>query len=180
MYTHILVALNGSASAEHTLPYVVPLATQFGARLTLLHVVEPSVALAGQPLMTAQPWTGPLVPLMIPTPSLEAQQQNARRYLEEVADGLKEQGLSVTYAQDIGVAAEGIVAAARSHGADLIALTSHGRSAVGRLFSGSVVDDVLHHTPCPLLVIRVSDEGEADEANEAGEAQDTAPQEGQA
>jgi nucleotide-binding universal stress UspA family protein len=49
---------------------------------------------------------------------------------------------------------EEIVAAARDAGADLIAMSTHGRSGLGRLLFGSVAEQVLRHADVPVLMIR--------------------------
>ena len=43
----------------------------------------------------------------------------------------------------------------RGTGADLIAMTTHGRGGLGRLIFGSVADAVLRRAPCPILLVRV-------------------------
>jgi nucleotide-binding universal stress UspA family protein len=53
-----------------------------------------------------------------------------------------------------GDPAESIVDAARSEGADVIVVGSHGRGALGRALIGSVSDQVVRHAPCPVLVVR--------------------------
>jgi nucleotide-binding universal stress UspA family protein len=52
---------------------------------------------------------------------------------------------------------EVIVDAARSEGADLIVLGTHGRHGVGRTVFGSVSDHVVRHAPCPVVVVRGRD-----------------------
>jgi nucleotide-binding universal stress UspA family protein len=47
-------------------------------------------------------------------------------------------------------------------------MTTHGRSGLGRVFFGSVADNVLRHAPCPVLLVRITDKDErAAEAVEA-------------
>jgi nucleotide-binding universal stress UspA family protein len=47
-----------------------------------------------------------------------------------------------------------IVEMARELGSDLIVVGASGRSFFKRLFTGSVSDHVVHHAPCPVLVVR--------------------------
>jgi nucleotide-binding universal stress UspA family protein len=51
-------------------------------------------------------------------------------------------------------AAEGVLEAARVHGADLIALTTQGRSALGRMVIGSVADKIIRGAAVPVLAVR--------------------------
>jgi nucleotide-binding universal stress UspA family protein len=50
-----------------------------------------------------------------------------------------------------------IVAAARQTGADLIAMTTHGRSGLGRLLFGSVAEAVLRESRLPVFLMRVTE-----------------------
>ena len=43
---------------------------------------------------------------------------------------------------------------AADEGADLLVVVSHGRGVLKRVLLGSVSDYVLHHSPCPVLVVR--------------------------
>jgi nucleotide-binding universal stress UspA family protein len=47
-----------------------------------------------------------------------------------------------------------ICAVAREIDADVVVLGSHGRGVLKRVFLGSVSEHVLHHAPCPVLVVR--------------------------
>ena len=53
-----------------------------------------------------------------------------------------------------GSPGERICATAGEHGIELIILGSHERGAFGRFLHGSVSDYVVHHSPCPVLVVR--------------------------
>lgn len=53
-----------------------------------------------------------------------------------------------------GSPGERICATAAEHGIELIILGSHERGAFGRFVHGSVSDYVVHHAPCPVLVVR--------------------------
>ncbi len=81
--------------------------------------------------------------------------REAEDYLAAVAARLKEQGIdrvetSVWY----GPAASAIVEAARLRKADLIVMSTHGRSGLGRLILGSVAESVLRGTATPILLLR--------------------------
>ena len=159
MYTHILVALDGSPHAETILPHVAALATRFAAHVTLLHVSAPPIVLDALPAAVGA-GPGPAVFIEDATQLAETERAASERYLDEVATRLADQGLQVTHAQATGPAAEAIVAVAGQQGADLIALTSHGREGMGRLLLGSVTEAVLRHAPCPILALRVDDDAQ--------------------
>ena len=50
-----------------------------------------------------------------------------------------------------------IVEAAQLRGADLIVMSTHGRSGLGRLILGSVAEAVLRSTTTPILLVRASE-----------------------
>jgi nucleotide-binding universal stress UspA family protein len=151
MYEHILVCLDGSPVAEEVLPYVEALAEKFGSRLVLLRAVLPLTKVAA----LIEPSIGgvALDPELIEE-SIETDEQEAARYLEQVAGPLRAKGLQVETVHPDGQAAEVIVDYARSLPADVIALTTHGRSGLSRLVFGSVTHDVLRKAPCPVLLVR--------------------------
>ncbi|MEK7738026.1 MAG: universal stress protein [Pseudomonadota bacterium] len=72
--------------------------------------------------------------------------------LRKAADGLKAKGVkTIDIEVRDGDAAHEIVAAAMEARADLIIMTTHRHSAMGKLFLGSVTDRVSKHAPCPVL-----------------------------
>ena len=139
-YRRILVPLDGSELAETVLPKVVALAKGMAAEIILLRVVPPHV-LADHSLTTARK-------------TLARERLNAMEYLEHVQRHLSEQGVVARWIMRAGSPAEQIVAAANQQAADLIAMSTHARSAVGRLIRGSVADAVVRSAVVPMLLMR--------------------------
>lgn len=54
----------------------------------------------------------------------------------------------------IGDPAEEITALAKSRAADLIIMSTHGRSGLSHLVMGSVAEQILRHAPCPVFIVR--------------------------
>jgi nucleotide-binding universal stress UspA family protein len=80
---------------------------------------------------------------------------DAAQYLEEEADRMRKRGLRVTTSVIVHAqAGQGILAEAEAVGCDLIAMSTHGRTGVGRLVLGSAADKVLRGTLVPLLLYR--------------------------
>ena len=137
----ILVPLDGSALAEAALPKAVEMAESTGAKLLLIRAAEAHT-----------------LPGVDPTEAQIKVVQEAEDYLGQVGDrpaalGLKDVETSVWY----GPAAYAIVEAARLNKVDLIAMTTHGRSGLGRLILGSVAESVLRGTTTPILLIRAAE-----------------------
>ena len=82
----------------------------------------------------------------------EAEEYLAALKAQLEKDGVREIETHVWY----GPAAPAIVDAARAHKVDLIVMTTHGRSGLGRLVFGSVAESVLRGTTVPILLIRSS------------------------
>jgi nucleotide-binding universal stress UspA family protein len=138
--------------AERILPYIEALAEKFGSAVTLLRVTT-----AVEQAVAAEAMTG-TAPFVDVTSLVEDERREAAEYLERVADRLRRRGLTVQCEQPEGAAAERIVEHARRMNIDLVALTTHGRSGLGRVFFGSVADEVLRTAPCPVLLVRVPEE----------------------
>lgn len=155
MYTHILVPLDGSELAEQVLPHVTALALRFRARLTLLRATTAAQAVGMQAALAgALPGGGPIADA---TPLIAAEREAAATYLAAVAERLRERGLTVAVEQHDGAPAELILTRARARGADLIAMTTHGRGGLGRLLLGSVADAVVRHASVPVLLVRAQE-----------------------
>ena len=127
MFEHILVPLDGSRLAEMVLPHLVALAPTFESRVTLLRVVEQEPS--GQ-MRSVDPMVAHLA-------------RQAKAYLDEQATRLAEVGLETETALLEGQAADRIVEYARSNDADLILLSSHGRSGLSRWNISSVVQKII-------------------------------------
>jgi universal stress protein A len=54
----------------------------------------------------------------------------------------------------LGDPAEEIVALAQTRRADLIIMSTHGRSVLSHLVMGSVAEKILRHAPCPVFIVR--------------------------
>ena len=144
MYSTILVPLDGSKRAEAILPHVEELAQRFDAKVVLLQVVEPLPAIVG-PEGTYIDWR---------EEDRELQTQQAREYLDTVKEKLDKEHVDARIRVVQGPVVEGITSTAEREHADLIALASHGRSGLSRVFYGSVAAGVLHRADRPLLLIR--------------------------
>ena len=145
MYSTLLVPLDGSKRAEAILSHVEKMAIKFGARVVLLTCVEQKLPYPGDLEVSAMAYTGD---------DLVQQTQAAKSYLREVQTKLEQQGILVSTMIMQGQPVEAILAVAAQENADLIAIASHGRSGLGRVFYGSVAAGILQRVDRPLLIIR--------------------------
>ena len=144
MYKRVMVPLDGSPLAEGILPFILQIAGPLDLEVVLVRVVQPipPQALEG---------TGHVVLDDVP-----ARLREAREYLAPVAADLRGRGVRVTTEARHGDPVKELVAATRDAGADLIAMTTHGRSGVGRLLFGSVAEAVLRQANVPVLMMRLT------------------------
>jgi nucleotide-binding universal stress UspA family protein len=139
MLKRILVPLDGSPLAEAVLPEVKELAALHEAEVVLVRVAW-AHAFPGMSAVDAQ---------------VRAVDE-AQAYLALVETDLVAHGLSVRSVVRYGHAAEEILDHARVENADLIAMSTHGRSGVRRWVLGSVAETVVRHAAVPVLLVRLT------------------------
>ncbi len=143
----ILVPLDGSDLSRGILPIVARLAGPFDLTIALLRVIEPFPAYAA----TETSVESAAQLLRMATADAEAG-------LAEVAASLEARGLRVQWTVREGLAVDVILGHAREAGVDLIAMSTHGRSGLGRFVIGSVAEEVLRAATVPVLIWKASAE----------------------
>ena len=142
----ILVPLDGSRVGEAAIPCTEALARALGAELVLIQVMEPVIT-----------WAGFEGSVSYATPQdEESRKAAAMAYLASVGKPLKESGISTSIAVGFGSSADQIIDYAEANAIDLIAMSSHGRSGIGRWVFGSITSKVLRAGDTPLLVVRAT------------------------
>jgi nucleotide-binding universal stress UspA family protein len=126
------------------LAHVEALALDMGAQVIFLQVLEPMHTIVGPDRV----YVG------IHQQVLDQQRQEAETYLAALEGVFREKGIEAQTRIGYGPVVEEITAIAEEEGADLIAIASHGRTGLSRVFYGSVAAGVLHRVDRPLLVIR--------------------------
>lgn len=142
----ILVPLDGSELAERVLPYAQRLATPASGAIVLLQVTASAATLIARS-GTMTPGVGG-VDLVA---TAEALRGEAGKYLRRVVERLGEGDVRAVVAE--GDAGEQIIGQAQQLGADLVAMTTHGRGGLERVVFGSVADAVLRAAPCPIFLL---------------------------
>ncbi|HKP51346.1 MAG TPA: universal stress protein [Chloroflexia bacterium] len=146
----ILVPLDGSALAEMALPHAVALARTMSKELILVRVVP-------MPLAYNQAIWGAPVPTSVWEIS-EEEAKSAREHLARTAEKLDHLNIEVHTQVLEGDPAAMIIAYAEQHPrVATIAMSTHGRSGLGRWFFGSVAEKVLQAAPVPLLLVRAAE-----------------------
>jgi len=141
MYKKILVPLDGSPLAEAVLPHAKALAKSEGAEIVILRVPD----LPSPGLFTRNP--------ALATRIVEEMEIETDNYLKTEVDQLQSEGVKVSCLLREGPVPETILAAAEETHADVIAMSTHGRTGVRRWLIGSVADRVVHSAHIPVMLI---------------------------
>jgi nucleotide-binding universal stress UspA family protein len=132
----ILVPLDGSPLAEAILPHAVEMARRYQATLLLLRVTEAHT-----------------FPGVDPVDAQVRVVAEAEAYLAELAQSLAGSGVALHSAVRYGHVVEEITDHAGRRKADLIAMSTHGRTGLPRAALGSVAETVLRASSIPLLLL---------------------------
>lgn len=140
MYKSILVPLDGSSLAEAILPEIEKVAACMKARLILLRVSRAHV-----------------FPGMDPIDAEVEVVRKAEEYLDEIAKRLSTRGFEVEVHVRYGDVADEILTHSKRNEVDLIAMSTHGRSGLGRWLLGSVAEKIVRHSEKPVLMLRAQE-----------------------
>jgi nucleotide-binding universal stress UspA family protein len=140
----ILLPTDFSECGNYALSYAASLARTFHASIICLNVIEPIVPTVGYSGMTEP----------LPIDITEQLEDSAERELPKLAECDDCSGLQVEELVVHGEAASEIVRVAAERKVDLIVISSHGRTGLGRILFGSTAESVVRHAPCPVLVVK--------------------------
>jgi nucleotide-binding universal stress UspA family protein len=144
----VIVPLDGSELAEQALPHAVAVARALGLKTTLLRVT---------------PSAGDYFKYLDYPPSnyedlSKEVDADAVQYLDNINRRIKLEGVAQTEERLIhGSAAFAITDFVKEVPDSLVAMTTHGRSGIGRWVMGSVADRVIRHSGSPVLVVRAEE-----------------------
>lgn len=148
----ILVPIDFSENSQAALQYAVETAGQLGAEVALVHVVED--------LPYTEGWMSPRRDSDF--------EPTSRRLREELREMGRGHDCVAEPIVRVGHAGDEIVAAAREVQADLIILSSQGYTGRREMLLGGVAERVLHHAPCPVLVVKTKEAPSASERDSRG------------
>jgi len=143
-YRHLLLATDFAPESRHVGRRAVELAHRYGARLSLLHVVDYVPLELSNDMMLAEP-------VDVDGRLVEEARQNLERLAAELGQGDAQRWVT------LGSTGAEIKRTAEEHGVDLIVVGSHGRHGLALLL-GSTANAVLHGAPCDVLAVRVGAE----------------------
>jgi nucleotide-binding universal stress UspA family protein len=136
----VLVPVDFSPPSTVAVNHAVLLARRFRAKLTLLHVIEPSTALM---------YTFP-----IESEAAERQRcERAERMLSAMLGSEDQDDLDLETAVAVGNIPTEIATAVHEQHADIVVMGTHGRGLVGRWLIGSVTQSLLRKIDVPILTV---------------------------
>ena len=146
MYQRILVPIDGSAAAEHALQEAIKLAAG-KAQLRLVYVIEEKT----------YPLDAEAYAFIDYAALQEAVRHTGERALAQAAEKVRRSGMTAETAL-LDVPGERVASVIDSEAlnwaADLIVISTHGRSGLSRLLLGSVAEDVVRGASVPVLLVR--------------------------
>ncbi len=142
MYKKMLVPVDGSKLAEAAFAYAKELAGRLDTNVTILHVVDPTES---ETLPMHRAYVNHSAEIVKRRIS-EVQKKLGKKAVQDAAQ--------VSGEVAVGYAAEEILRYTQEKGADLIVMSTHGRSGMWRWVLGSVADKILRASPVPVLLVR--------------------------
>ena len=158
MSERILIPLDGSTFGKAALSYVEELISRLApeekVEITLFHVIT-AVRHA-----LHIPAGGESVSVPYSEEELAKMKDAATDFLNKVGDGLRNEKVTVNCKVSVSEnPADEIIKAEVEVNADLVAMSTHGRSGISRFALGSVADKVLRGGTVPVLMVRASEPG---------------------
>ena len=153
MREKILVPLDGSKTGEYALPFIEELLSKMSPKVAMEVILFQAVS----PHVYSVAAEGNYVDVAYTAKEVAQRKEQAANYLERTGEGLRLQGVVVETRVGVGSTADEIIKAADEIDADLIAMSTHGRSGLSRWAFGSVTDRVLRAGSVPILVVRAKE-----------------------
>ena len=147
MFTRIVVGTDGSETAAEAVRQAVDLAKLAGAQLSIVSAYEP---VSKRRIEGEQQGAPADVQYEI------GPREDVNLVLDAAAANAKKEGLEVQTHPVEGDPAEAILNVAEETNADLIVVGNKGMTGARRFLLGSVPNNVSHHAPCSVIIVRTT------------------------
>ena len=147
MFNRIVVGTDGSETAGEAVRQAVDLAKLAGARLSIVSAYAP---VSKRRLQSEQEGVPADVQYEI------GPREDVNLVLDAAAASAKKEGLEVQTHPVEGDPAEAVLSVAEETDADLIVVGNKGMTGARRFLLGSVPNNVSHHAPCCVLIVRTT------------------------
>ena len=146
MYQDVLIPTDGSDGTRQSITHGLTIADRFNATIHALSIVP----------------EGPLGTLQS-----DAVTPAAHRAVDRIEAEASRNGAEAVTAVEQGVPHEAILEYADDHGIDMIVMGTQGRTGLDRLLVGSVTERVVRMADVPVVTVRLTDEIQIDDADDA-------------
>jgi len=136
---NILFATDFDVSAKRALPFAVALADRYGAKLYAGHVIPPEAYALARPESVER--------------ILKEAQDYASYALNQLIDPLRHRGQRCEALLGHGNVAEVLTEFVHSRAADLVVVGTSSRAGLGKMFLGSIAEEIIREAPCPVLTV---------------------------
>jgi nucleotide-binding universal stress UspA family protein len=143
----IAVALDDNPEHARGLSVAKDLARSFSATLELFFVVPTRATISGHLAPIARLLPGTMRQM------LDIEAEHATRYLSNFLEELKQEGFEAHSQVLRGKPAHLLAKAAKRRRADILVLTTHGKTGMDAFWAGSVAPEVLRKSRIPLLLV---------------------------
>lgn len=153
----ILVPTDFSPASQQALTWAVELAARWSSRVVLLHDLPP--------------WDDPvrMQAAGVRIGDFEASlRADAEAQAQELLSKTDQQGVTIQTCILVGLPNTTICHVAEQEQADLIIMSSHGRTGLAHVFLGSVAENTVRYAPCPVLVVRPDQSAQAQSSARSG------------
>ena len=136
----ILVPVDFSDHSQKALRYALGFAAQFGAEITLVHIVEQMVYPGD--------WMYP------PLAATDFAAEKREQVIQKLRDLTRGTDIKAGHVVRLGRAWQEVAEIAKEKKSDLIILATHGYTGLKHVLLGSVAEKIVRHAPCPVLTVR--------------------------
>jgi len=127
MLNKLLIPVDGSESVEEIILYVTSITPRSDTHITLLHVLPQSREVSG-----------------------------GNTHADEIHDALASSGWKVSRELRMGDPVDEIIKLALLLPATMLLMSTHGRSGLERIREGSVTEQVVKQSPCPVFILHTT------------------------
>lgn len=160
MFERVLVPLDGSTVGEAAFPVIEQMVDRIAPKSTVEVTLLGVITLQRHWVVVGEA----SAPVSYTNEEMDLIKQRITEYLEKTAEQLKQRGVVIKTLVHTGNAGDEILKTAEEVNADLIAMSTHGRSGLRRLAFGSITDKVIRGANVPVLLVRAA-EGTTNEKN---------------
>ncbi|MCJ7604761.1 MAG: universal stress protein [Dehalococcoidales bacterium] len=153
MFNKILVPLDGSKLGEAAFPVIEQLVDRLAPKIQVEVTLLGVITLLRHWVVVGEA----SAPVSYTEDEMGLIKKRITDYLERTGEEMKKRGVVIKTMVRSGNASDEILKAAEETGAELIAMSTHGRSGLRRLAFGSITDKIIRGSNVPVLLVRASE-----------------------